>query len=473
MNSSLESPVLVADLDGTLCRTDTLHEAVAALVTTAPLTLLKLPGWASRGKAEFKAKLADEGLLDPAAIPLNMAVLETLRTARADGRRTALVSASDHRQVTAIADHTGLFDEAYGTAQGRNLKGENKAAFLSEHYGAGNFDYMGDARADLPVWRVARKAITVGAGAGLRRAAEAVNANTSHIAPPSGTVRAMFRAARPHQWSKNALLFLPMFAAHDFTNLLSVVLAFVAFCLIASMVYVINDLLDLAADRTHPRKKNRPFASGDLTAAQGLAMSGALFLVALLLALSIGNLPFLGVLAVYVIATFAYSLWLKRRLIIDVLMLAGLYSVRIFAGAAAASVVISPWMLGFSMFLFLGLAAVKRQGELTDQLASGRSSQGRAYEVEDLPVLRGIALSAGHAAILVLALYISSDTVQTLYAQPAYIWLVCPILLYWFLRMVIKTHRGLMPDDPIVFAATDRISLLLIIAATSVVVAAV
>jgi 4-hydroxybenzoate polyprenyltransferase len=200
-----------------------------------------------------------------------------------------------------------------------------------------------------------------------------------------------------------------------------------------------------------------------------MVLAGGLLLVALVLGLATGNPLFLGVLGVYLALTFAYSLWLKRKLLVDVLALAGLYTIRIVAGGAAASVVLSPWLLGFSMFLFLGLAAVKRQAELTDQMKTGRDSAGRAYLVEDLPILRGIALAAAHATVLVMALYISSEAVQQLYDRPEVLWMICPLLLYWLLRMVIMTHRGYMTDDPIVFAAKDRISLLTIASCVGVV----
>jgi len=453
---------LVVDLDGTLSRTDTLHEALLGQISSAPWRLLSLPVVAAKGKAAVKAELADRGIVPADALPLNETVLAALREARAAGRRTALVSASDHRQVAAVAEAVGLFDEVHGSDGSHNLKGPAKTAFLTKRFGPQGFDYIGDAKADLPVWKAARRAITVGAGAGLRQAAQAANPDTVHLDPPAGRGRAMLKAMRPHQWSKNALLFLPLLAAHDATKIVPVLLGFLAFCLTASAVYVINDLLDLAADRAHPRKRTRPFAAGDLSAVTGVAMSAVLLTAALILGLATGNPMFLAVLAVYLVATFTYSLTLKRKLLVDVLTLAGLYTIRIIAGGAAGGIDLSPWMLGFSMFLFLSLAAVKRQAELTDQAASGRASAGRAYEVEDLPVLRGIALSAGQAAVLVLALYISSDDVRALYVFPSLIWLICPLLLYWILRMVMKTHRGEMTDDPIVFAATDRVSIAIV-----------
>jgi 4-hydroxybenzoate polyprenyltransferase/phosphoserine phosphatase len=472
LRDAAEEVVLVVDLDGTLCRTDTLHEALLGLAATRPAGVAAHLGRLREGRAAFKTHLVASHMLAGDALPLNEAVLDLVRRAKAEGRRTALVTATHQRQADAVAEATGLFDEVFGTNGDGNLKGEAKARFLTGRYGAKGFDYVGDSRADIPVWAAARKAITVGASPALVRAAEAANPDVTHIDPPKGRARAMLRAMRPHQWSKNALLFLPVLAAHDPGALGAVFLGFLAFCLTASAVYVINDLVDLPADRAHPRKRLRPFASGELPAATGVAMAAGLLLGAGILGALTGNPLFLGVLSLYLLTTFAYSLWLKRKLLVDVLTLAGLYTIRIIAGGAATGIVLSPWMLGFSMFLFLALAAVKRQAELTDQMLTGRGSSGRAYTVEDLPILRGMALSAAHAAVLVMALYVSSDDVQALYARPELLWLVCPLLLYWLLRMVMMTHRGHMTDDPIVFAAKDRVSLLVIASSVAVVIAA-
>lgn len=449
---------LAVDLDGTLCRTDTLHEALLSHISHRPAALLSLPGWVVGGAAACKARIAERALVSGDAVPLNEMVLDRVRAARTQGRPVLLISAADQRQAEAIGVHLGLFDEVIGTRDGRNLKGQAKADYLVERFGRGGFDYIGDASADLPVWAAARRAITVGSGSRLRRAVEGVNAKVEHLDPPSGRAGALLRAMRPHQWSKNVLLFLPVLAAHEPTKVGVVALAFLAFCCTASAVYIINDLLDLSADRVHPRKCRRPFAAGDLTASFGASAALIFLLLSLAFGLLTGSVGFLGALAVYLFMTFAYSLFLKRKLLVDVLTLAGLYTIRIVAGGAAAGLVLSPWLLGFSVFLFLGLAAVKRQAELTDQLATGRDSAGRAYDVEDLPFLMGLALASGIAAVLVLALYIASDDVQLLYNSPELLWLLCPILLYWQLRMVMMTHRGHMTDDPIVFAATDRIS---------------
>ena len=464
---------LVVDLDGTLLRTDSLHEALLALVSARPADVLRLPGWISTGRAGLKAELAERTPPPGDTLPLNDDVVALVGAARENGRRTALVSAADQRQVDAVAKATGLFDEAWGSTPQRNLKGAEKARFLTDRFGEKGFDYAGDSHVDLPVWQAARHAITVGAGTALRRAASDANPDIRHLAPPDGPARARsaLRAMRPHQWSKNLLLFLPALAAHSLDAVFSLILAFIAFCLAASSVYIVNDLLDLAADRAHARKRKRPFAAGDLTPAFGVALAAVLLLAALIFALAVGG-AFLGVLLVYLVITFAYSVWLKRKLLVDVLTLAGLYTVRIVAGGVAVSVPLSPWLLGFSIFLFLCLAAVKRQAELVDLMASGRSAAGRAYAPDDLPVLRGIAITASQATVLVLALYIASEEVQALYPDPWILWGICPLLLYWALRMVMKAHRGLMTDDPIVFAASDRVSLVLIIACASLALAA-
>ena len=455
-----DQPVLVVDMDGTLSRTDTLHEAIFAFIAANPLRAPALFGWLKAGKAGFKRRLADACLADTDALPLNEEVLDLVRTARSEGRRTALVSAADQRQVDALAGKLGLFDEAYGTSDTTNLSGAAKAEFLAERYGEKGFDYAGDAKVDLAVWARARRAITVGADSALKAEVTRLGVEVEHLSPPaSGLARLKpyLKALRPHQWLKNILIFMPVLAAHDMSQLPAAIAAFIAFSLTASSVYLINDLLDLSADRAHPRKRNRPFASAQVPLMHGLVLAPVLILAAILISAIFAPPVFLGVLVLYYIATFAYSLVLKRKLIIDVWTLGGLYTVRILAGAAATSVPLSPWILAFSMFLFLSLAAVKRQAELTDQIQQGKEqTAGRAYHTDDLPILRSIALSAGYAAVVVFALYINSPNVQALYPAPEYLWLVCPLLLYWISRMVMVTHRGDMTDDPIIFAVRDR-----------------
>jgi len=459
--------MLVVDLDRTLIRTDLLYETFFAGLATRPRAALAALGGLVEGRATLKARLA-ELPFDAGQLPMNEAVLAYIRAARARGERTALVSASDARLVRAVADRTGLFDEAHGSRPGLNLKGRAKAAFLVERYGRGGFAYIGDSPADLPVWAVSAHAITVGAGPELRRAAEEAAPAATHLEPRGPGLfglslsRAHLKALRPHQWLKNLLIFLPAVAAHAATPGVwgAAVLAFIAFSLTASSVYLLNDLLDLAADRAHPRKRRRPFASGAVPLVHGLVMAPGLLGLAIAIALIGLPLLFLGVLAIYYALTLAYSFWLKRRLVIDICALAALYTLRIMAGAAATAVPLSPWMLAFSGFLFLALAAVKRQAELVDGLARGREkAAGRAYEAGDLPVVTMMGLAAGYVAVLILALYISSPDVQLLYGAPKLLWGIAPVLLYWISRAVMIAHRGRMTDDPVVFAVRDRVSL--------------
>lgn len=450
--------ILVVDLDGTLCRSDTLHEAFLAEFGAHPAAALDLLRALPSGRAAFKSRLADRRVVPADHLPLNSAVLDIIKTARSEGRRVALVTAADQRQADEIASATGLFDEVHGSSGGRNLKGAEKAAFLREQFGDAGFDYIGDSAADLPVWRHARTAYIVDDPGTLRSSVEKVGTPVVEIRSVDASRYPLLKALRTHQWSKNLLLFVPMIAAHDVSAFVPTFFGFLAFCATASAVYVCNDLLDLAADRAHPRKRTRPFAAGDLSAATGIRLALALVLFALALGLLTESALFIVVLAAYFLLTTAYSLLLKKRLIIDVLTLAGLYTIRILAGAVASGIVLSPWILGLSIFLFLALASVKRQAELVDQINTGREAAGRAYEAEDLPVLLGIAIASAHAAVLVMALYISSSAVQVLYATPQLLWLVCPLLLYWLLRMIMQGHRGQMTDDPIVFAATDRVS---------------
>jgi 4-hydroxybenzoate polyprenyltransferase len=466
--------VLVVDLDGTLCRTDTLHENILGALSRRPAHLPGILAALFSGKAAFKRRVAEAHVTPGAGLPYDEAVLDLVRDARARGRRTALVSASDQAQVDAVAEHLGLFDDAIGTGGGDsegNLGGAAKAAFLERRYGPRGFDYVGDAHTDLPVWSAARRAITVRAPEPLRRKVQARHDDVHHMGEAGGRLRTAIEALRPHQWSKNVLVFLPMLAAHDASALPAALAAFVAFCLTASSVYLLNDLVDLQADRAHPRKRRRPFAAGRLPIAFGLVAAPALLLLAAAVALIWTPPAFLGALAVYYLGTFAYSFWLKRKALVDVLTLAGLYTARIIGGAAATGLSLSPWMLGFSLFLFLALAAVKRQAELAQQ-AEGAKTAGRGYQTSDLPLLREMALASGFAAVMVFALYINSEAVTSLYARPELLWLICPLLLYWIGRMVLMTHRGYMDDDPIVFAAKDWPSRLAVLFSLLIVVGA-
>ncbi|MCT4331783.1 UbiA family prenyltransferase [Paracoccus sp. YLB-12] len=455
---------LIVDMDGTLCRTDTLHEGVLGLMAQNPLQALRLPVWLRDGKAGFKRHVADRHLIDAATLPYDDDVLDLIQIARNEGRPVALISAADHRQVEAVANHLGLFDLALGTGSPiveGNLRGEAKARFLVENFGEAGFDYVGDSKTDLPVWALARRAYGVRAGNPLRKAAGTQGTALETVGNGGGwPVRALIRACRPHQWAKNVLILLPVLTAQELGHLPAALLAMLCFSLAASAIYIINDLVDLPSDRAHPRKRLRPFASGAANAQQGLVVAACLLVVSVLAAAVLLPAAFLGVLVTYLVATSLYSFWLKRKMVADVLGLAALYTLRIVAGAAATGIVLSPWLLVFSMFLFFSLATIKRQAELEDMAKRGtETTAGRNMLIGDLPILQAMSIGAAQMAVLVFALYSQDAEVQTHFGTPDLLLLVCPVLFFWLGRMQLLTRRGFMTDDPIVFTIRDKVSL--------------
>ena len=454
---------LVVDLDGTLLRSDLLHESALQLLRVSPLAALRLPLWLRGGKASFKRAIAERVSLDFGGLPYHEPLVTWLREQKAQGRRLVLATASDEQLAHGVQRHLGLFDEVLASDGHRNNAAQNKAQALVERFGDRGFDYAGNSQADLHVWARARRAIVVAAPASIcRAAAQRAPVEREFDRAPAGPT-AWLRALRLHQWLKNTLLFLPLLGAHQILDpalLARALAAFVAFGLCASSVYVVNDLMDLESDRQHPRKRLRPFAAGHLSPLTGVMVAGVLLLASLLLAAAVAP-AFLGWLLVYFAITLAYTFYLKRKEVVDALSLAALYTLRIVAGGAAVGVPPSFWLLAFSMFLFLSLAFVKRYSELQLMLDRGRSeAKGRGYRTTDLPLIEMMGVAAGFSAVLVLALYINGESVALLYSRPQMMWLTVPILLYWITRVWIKTHRGLMHDDPVLFALKDRVSFL-------------
>ncbi|MFC0281770.1 UbiA family prenyltransferase [Falsigemmobacter intermedius] len=456
---------LVIDLDGTLCRSDTLHEGMLSLIARQPTALLRLPSWLARGKSAFKRQIADLSVLDPALLPYDSDVLEMIAQARTEGRQVGLVSAADHRQVEAVAAHLGIFSLAVGSGSlgtDGNLRGKAKADFLIAQFGAQGFDYLGDSATDLPVWKAARHAFGVRLPPALQRRAASEGIALGGIGSTGGwPIRALIRACRPHQWAKNLLILLPVLASQDLDGLPAALLAMLCFSLTASAIYIVNDLLDLPSDRVHPRKRNRPFASGAANAVQGLTVSAGLLVVSMLLAGLFLPVNFLWILLFYLVTTTLYSLSFKRKMMADVIGLAALYTLRIVAGSMATGIVLSPWLLVFSMFLFFALATIKRQAELEDLALRGKTAtEGRNLMVADLPIYQAMSIAAAQAAVLVFALYSQDNQVQQHFGNPDLLLLICPVLMLWIGRMQLMTRRGFMTDDPIVFTLRDRVSLL-------------
>jgi 4-hydroxybenzoate polyprenyltransferase/phosphoserine phosphatase len=454
---------LVVDLDGTLVHADMLHESALRALRDNPFDTLRIPFWLSKGKSSLKRTLADRTDFDPTSLPYNHNLLVWLKQQRAYGRKLILCTASDLSIATAISEHLGIFDEVMASDGATNLAGKHKAEALEERFGHSGFDYVGNSRADLAVWQCARRAVVVNGSANLTRKAGGCCELEQVFPSPPLDFTAWHLVLRMHQWIKNLLLFVPLLAAHQVTNpatWLALILAFFSFSLCASSVYIANDLLDLESDRQHPRKCKRPFASGLVPAWMGVALAPLLLLGSVALAQQVGG-NFLPLLLFYFVVTCAYSWGLKRIILVDCLILAMLYTLRIIAGAAAADMDLSFWLLAFSVFLFLSLAFVKRYAELEVQLLHGKQkTHGRGYYTSDAPLVQMLGIASGYAAVLVLALYLNSDAVVKLYRTPEFVWGAVPVMLFWVSWMWMRAHRGEMHDDPLVFAVKDKASLL-------------
>ncbi|WP_085810926.1 UbiA family prenyltransferase [Sphingomonas sp. TZW2008] len=457
---------LCVDLDGTLVRTDMLHESAMLLLRTAPIAFARTTARLFQGKAATKHWIADRIRFEAAHLPYRRDVLALIDEARAEGRPIVLATAAAPQIASAIADHLGVFDEVLSSDAATNLSAEAKAARLVERFGEGGFDYVGNDYADLPVWRHARRVIVASNDGRLHRRAAAGRDAVDRLATDGSAWAAYALALRPHQWLKNLLVFVPLLAAQQITNmdlLTRATLAFVAICAAASFGYGVNDLLDLEADRRHARKRHRPFASGALSIAAGIRLAVLLLVAAIALCLVLPPV-FAAVTGLYLAITLAYSIRLKQQVVLDVILLAGLYTIRIIAGAAATGIKPSFWLLAFSMFIFLSLAVVKRCTELRaagtgEGGGDGDMLAGRGYTPADLPVLIGVGTGSGLVSVLVLALYVESQSTERLYPASVWLWLMPPTMLYWVTRLWMKTHRGEVHDDPVVFAARDPQSL--------------
>ena len=473
---------LCVDLDGTLVKSDTLLDAVLVLVRQKPQDILRLPGWIAQGKAEFKRHLTSAVSLDVEHLPYNGPLIEYLRKQHGEGRAIYLATAADRALAERVAEHLGIFagvlasDGAMGG--GVNLAGGNKLAALRTQFG-NEFCYIGNARPDVELLAACQFPMVANCDralrSGMKRNGTIAAAAFDDRAP---ALRSWLKAIRLHQWAKNMLIFVPLLLAHQWNERTfgGAITGFFSFGMCASATYIINDLLDLEADRRHPRKRRRPFAGGDLSAVAGVGMVCLLMLGALILALALPHIfkalpgtarlehpcKFLEWLAFYTAVTLTYSLYLKRKLLLDVFVLSGLYTVRILAGSAATGVMVSAWLAGFSVFFFLSLAFVKRFSELESLREQGGSvSTGRGYFVSDLEQLRALGTGAAYAAVVVMTLYINNAETNVLYLHPVRLWLVVPVLLLWLSHVWMLASRGEMHDDPVVFAITDKRSLLL------------
>lgn len=420
-----------------------------------------LPFWLAGGKAILKRQLADRVRIAPETLPYNIPLLDFLKNERANGRMLILCTAADRSVADSIAEHTGLFDDVLASDGNTNLAGTNKAVALVSRFGKGGFDYVGNSSADFDVWESADGAVVVNASNSVHKTAVKRFNVLNTFFRVRNNISIWPKALRVHQWLKNLLIFLPLIAAHEIANFDAwqpLVLAFLAFSLCASSVYITNDLLDLDSDRRHPRKRMRPFASGLIPVWKGVVLAPVLLACSFSIAFTVG-MSFFGWLIAYFVITCLYSFSLKKLILVDCLTLAMLYTFRILAGAATVGHILSFWLLAFSMFLFLSLAFVKRYAELEVQRLNGNvKAHGRDYHTDDASLIQNMGIASGMVSVLVLALYLNSDSVTKLYQSPEIIWCAVPVLLFWIQWMWMQAHRGNMHDDPVVFAVKDRVS---------------
>lgn len=456
---------LVVDLDGTLLRSDLLAESGLNYISSTPWRLFTPIKWLFSGKAHLKANLAQSTSVDVTHLPYDQQVVDFIKQEKAKGRPIILATASHKIYADQIAAHLPFFDRVLATDGTTNLSASAKRDMLVKEFGFQGFDYVGNSRADLVVWESAKHAYLVNPEWGVESKARAFGNVENVILTRGNFFYNWARALRFHQWMKNSLIFVPLLASHQLANLhlLGIgIIAYILFGLCASSVYLLNDLLDLSDDRYHLKKRERPFASGQLSLKMGLIVSILLLVLAFSGSLLLLPWEFTLTLGIYYLLTLAYSFAVKQIIVLDVITLAILYTIRIIAGAFALQVVLTFWMLAFSMFIFLSLALVKRYAELRDARHKGdlKKVRGRGYYPSDLEMISSLGAASGYLSVMVLALYIQDKTTIALYQHPAIIWLACPVLLFWISRTWLLTHRGEMHDDPVVFAVKDKTSLL-------------
>jgi 4-hydroxybenzoate polyprenyltransferase/phosphoserine phosphatase len=455
---------LCVDLDGTLVKSDTLVDSLLVLLRLHPMLAFRLPGRLLHGKAAFKAFLSESISLDVAHLPYNRKLLQFLQQERALGRPIYLATGADLMLAKRVAEHLGIFTGVLGSDGTTNLTGANKLASLRTLLNSDAFDYIGNDSPDLPLLAHAGQPMVANPSLRLRIALRMRGIRPRRFFQERGhPLRSLLKAVRLHQWAKNLLIFVPLLLSHALSvgKLLTALEAFCCFSLTASAAYIVNDLMDIDADRRNAQKRLRPFASGDLSAFSGICIATIFSLVGLAGAKFLPG-EFFNWLLIYLATAMAYSLYLKRVALVDVLTLSGLYILRLLAGGAATHTPISHWLAGFSMFLFLSLAISKRFAELEILGARGLpASNGRGYLLADLDQLRSFGTASAYAAVVIFAIYISGPDVVPLYHKPTLLWLIVPLMILWLSRVWLLASRGELNEDPVVFALTDRMSLLM------------
>jgi 4-hydroxybenzoate polyprenyltransferase len=465
------NPPLYVDLDGTLIRSDSLWDSLALALNKPRANLLCAPFWALKGPAFFKDRIASLATPDPALLPYREELIAWIRDEKRAGRRVMLATAAHEAIAVRVAEYLGCFDGVLASTPRHNLKGSNKLAAIRADAGQGPFSYAGDSRPDLKIFPHATSVVLVGKAAKFESALPSGVKIEKRFSDSESDLKGLIRIMRPHQWAKNTLVFLPLIAAHEITNLQLILMTagiFVAFSFCASSVYILNDFVDIEHDRAHHRKKRRPLAGGMVPAPKALIIAAMLLSAAALLCGAVSG-PALSVLALYWVATCLYSFSLKRKILLDAFTLAGLYVARAAAGATLLKAGLSEWMTAFLIFLFLSLAFAKRFTELKALSDKGvTEAKGRGYKALDMNIVAAFGISSAFTASLVVALYVTGNTVSALYRQPGYLWIISLLSLYWLCRIWLKAWRGELHEDPVVFALKDHVTYLIILLFASV-----
>ena len=465
-----EEKCLFVDLDGTLIKSDLLFECLVPIIKNYFYAIFLAPFWLLKGKAYLKDKFSDLVSINPEILPYNNNVLEYIRKEKENGSKIILATASNIKLAKSISDYLGIFDDVIASSKEENLKGKNKLNKIKLYIENNNinkeFSYIGDSEADVKIFNETNIPIVVG-NKNVFNKIKSKNDKTTFVDGENDfSLKKFFKMIRTYQWVKNFLIFLPLILAHKFLDvnlLLKALVAFFSFSFLASSVYIINDIMDVESDRIHPSKKNRPIASGAVKISSALKVAFILMPLSFIISIFLGK-EFLFVLLTYFITTSCYSFYLKKIMLVDILILSLLYTVRIFAGGVALNIYLSPWLFMFSLFFFFSLACAKRYSELYAVRNNLQDEiKGRGYQAQDLEQIQIFGSSSGYIAILIFALYIQSDISMKLYKTPSFFWALCPIMLYWISRVWLLSHRGQMTQDPIIFALKDKVSYVVLI----------
>ena len=455
---------LIVDLDGTVILTDTLQESFVRLLFRNPVAAAGSLACLARGRGAFKRSVSRHRPLADSVLPQRRELVEFLKVQKSGNRKIHLLTAADQHVAEEIASGIGIFDSVAGSDGRNNLKGAHKLAWLREHL-PGEFIYAGDSAADLPLFLAARGAILCDAGKRVTRAVERAGVPiVARLERNTSSWRSFLAALRVHQWSKNVLIFLPLFLGHAYAQAANVEASVLAFCILSILVsatYLINDLADLDADRMHATKYRRALASGALSPGFGLLAALGMITGAIAAGATLST-EFAAGLTAYLVGTLAYSFGLKRVPFLDVSIVGALFTIRLVMGAAVLQLRQSPWLLAFSLVFFFSLALAKRYGEIRAALKPDFTIRGRGYQVDDSVLVLAFGVAGSLASIVILLLFVTSDAlVSGAYSNPLWLYAIPAPVFAWQMRIWLFSHRGMLNDDPVIFALRDRVSLML------------